>query len=116
MYKGITPGADLSVALNAYYVSALRDASPSGALMDKPGTFCGKHCLSYYEILLSNYYLVKKTDSIKSPKCKYSALPNSCKMNRFGKTGRFVAELCMFSNGEIVYSEFSTAQGFRLLQ
>ncbi len=42
--KGITPGADLSVALNVYYVSAIRDDSPTGALMEKPGTFCGKNC------------------------------------------------------------------------
>ncbi len=35
MDKGITPGADLSVALNVYYVSAIRDASPTGALMEK---------------------------------------------------------------------------------
>ncbi len=107
MDKGITPGADLSVALNVYYVSAIRDASPTGALLDKPGTFCGKNCLSYYVILLSNYYLIiKNTDSSKSPKCKYSTLPNSCTMNRFGKTGRFVAEFCLFSNGEIVDSVF----------
>ncbi len=104
MDKGITPGTDLGVALNVYYVSAIRDASPTGMLMEKPGTLCGKFFLSYYQILLSNYYLViKKTDSIKSPKCKYSALPNWCKMNKFGKTGRFVAEFCMFSNGGIVY-------------
>ncbi len=77
MDKGITPGTDLGVALNVYYVSAIRDASPTGAFMGKPGTFCGKICLSYYRILLSNYYLIiKKTDSSKSPKYKYSALPN----------------------------------------
>ncbi len=113
MDKGITPGTYLGVALNVYYVSAIREANATGALMEKPGTFCRKFVLSYYQILLSNYYLIiKKTDSSKSPKCKYSALPNSCTMNRFGKTGRFVAEFCMFSNGEIVYSEFR----FRLLQ
>ncbi len=48
--KGITPGTDLGVALNVYYVSAIRNASPTGALMEKTWYVLWKNLF----ILLSN--------------------------------------------------------------
>ncbi len=106
MDKGITPGTNINVALEIYYVSAINEISINGASMGKPGTFCGE---------IGFFLLSKKTDTSKSPKCKYSALSKSCTMNRFGNIARFEAEGFLLSNsGKIVYSEFAMAQGCRL--